>query len=345
MARVTGCSAARVLALAGAIAACVPLPHAAAQAPPGTISGLVTDDGGRPLADALVILDPASAARQVSTGADGRFRFTRVSRGRHDLRVLRIRYQPSERAVEVGEQGIELVIAMRPVSDVLDTLRVVARRTGVLGTVIDRVPFQPVAGASVTAMATRNATVSDSAGRFDLPMLREGGHVLMFRHPRFQPRVFSVIARADTAVELAITLDSLSAPGGTRHAMPLAEFEQRGRWMGALAALVPGRELAGRDGQSVGDALRYSLTFLRKGLLIDDAVTCVYVDGVPRPYSVVNDYAAGDVEAIEVYGQGADLTQTLARRWPRYTPCGNPNARQRYFGRNVARAVVIWLRG
>ena len=322
----------------------LPVFSARAQAPPGTISGIVTDEGGRPLADALVILDPASSARQTSTGADGRFRFTRVSRGRHELRVLRLRFQPNERTLDVGEQGLEVVIAMRPVSDVLDTLRVVARRTGVFGTVIDRIPFQPVAGASVRAMATRNAAVSDSGGRFDLPMLREGGHLLMVRHPRFQPRLFSVITRADSAVELAVTLDSLSAPGGMRRAMPLAEFEQRGRWMGALSALVPGRELAAQEGQAVGDALRYSLSFLRKGLLIDDAVTCVYVDGVPKPLSVVNDYTAADVEAIEVYGQDADITRTLARRWPRGFPCGNPNARQRYFGRNVARAVVIWLK-
>ena len=154
----------------------------------------------------------------------------------------------------------------------------------------------------------------------------------------------SVITRADSAVEVAILLDSAAAPGGRRFATPLAEFEQRGRWMGALAALVPGRELIGHEEQSVGDALRYSLSYLRKGLLIDDAITCVYVNGLPRPLSVVNDFRAGDVEAIEVYGQNADVTQTLGRRWPRGQPCGNPNVRQRYFGRNVARAVVIWLK-
>lgn len=318
--------------------------RASAQAAPGTISGIVTDPGGRPLGDALVVLDPAANPRQATTGADGRFRFTRVARGRHELRVLRLRYQAHGRTIELGAEGVDISMTLQPVSGTLDTLRVVARRTGVFGTVIDRMSFQSLSGARVAVTGTRHAVVAGSDGRFDLPMLPEGGHVLFVKQDGFQPRLFSVITRADSAIEIAVLLDSISAPGGRRFAMPLAEFEQRGRWMGALAALVPGREFAGHEQQAVGDALRYSLSFLRKGLLIDDAVTCVYVNGIPRPLSVVNDFTAGYVEAIEVYGQNADVTQTLARRWPRGQICGNPNVRRRYHGRNVAAAVVIWLK-
>lgn len=343
--RITPSPGVRCLLLVGAcLASTTPIARADAQATPGTVSGVVTDQDGRPLVDALVILDPATTPRQATTTADGRFRFTRVSRGRHELRVLRLRFQAQERTIELGAEGVDITVALQPVSSTLDTLRVVARRTGVLGTVIDRVPFLPLSDARVTVMGTRHAVVTGPDGRFDLPMVPEGGNVLFVKREDFQPRLFSVITRADSAVELAVLLDSLSAPGGRRLAMPFAEFELRGRWIGANSALVPGRELAGHEEQSLGDALRYSLSFLRKGLLIDDAVTCIYVNGVPRPLSVVNDYRAGDVEAVEVYGQNADLTRTLARRWPRYQICGNPNVRRRYHGRNVASAVVIWLR-
>lgn len=334
----------RTLVTAACLSSVIPAARADAQAAPGTVSGVVTDDGGRPLPDALVILDPAGTPRQATTGADGRFRFSRVSRGRHELRVLRLRFQAHERTIELGAQGLDIAVALQPVSASLDTLRVIARRTGVFGTVIDRARFQPLAAARVTVVGTRNTMVTGSDGRFDLPMVPEGGHVLHVKQGAFQPRLFSVITRADSAIEVAVLLDSLSASGGRRFAMPFAEFEQRGRWMGALSALVPGRELAGHEDQALGDALRYSLSFLRKGLLIDDRVTCLYVNGLPRPLSVVNDFAAGDVEAVEVYGQNADVTQTLARRWPRGAICGNPNVPRRYHGRNVASAVVIWLK-
>lgn len=334
----------RMLVIGACLASTFPVACARGQAAPGTISGVVTDEGGRPLSDALVVLDPTVTPRQATTGPDGRFRFARVGRGRHDLRVLRLRYQAHERTIELGAVGVDISVTLRPVSSALDTLRILARRTGVFGTVIDRITFRPLSGARVTVTGTRHAVTAGSDGRFDLPMVPEGAHVLFVKQDGFQPRLFSVITRADSAVELAVLLDSISAPGGRRFAMPLAEFEQRGRWMGALAALVPGRELAGHEQQAVGDALRYSLSFLRKGLLIDDAVTCVYVNGIPRPLSVVNDFTAGDVEAIEVYGQNADATLTLARRWPRGQICGNPNLRRRYHGRNVAAAVVIWLK-
>jgi hypothetical protein len=161
-------------------------------------------------------------------------------------------------------------------------------------------------------------------------------------------------------------MDSISAPGGKRYAMPMAEFQSRSRWIGTNSALIARQELAGRENMGVGDALRFSLSYLRKGLVLDDAIACIYINGLPSPMTVANDIRVGDVEAIEVYGLRADYTNTLARRWPDKAPCGNSALERRrlpgghsspatglqsgtHYTRapmdRFVRAVVIWLRG
>jgi hypothetical protein len=181
----------------------------------------------------------------------------------------------------------------------------------------------------------------------------------------FQTSMLAVTVAADSATEIALLLDSVSAPGGKRYAMPMAEFQSRSRWIGTNSALIARQELAGRENMGVGDALRYSLSYLRKGLVLDDAIACVYINGLPSPMTVANDIRVGDVEAIEVYGLRSDYTNTLGRRWPGKAPCGNSALeRRRLPGGNstqatglqsstrysrapmdrFVRAVVIWLK-
>jgi hypothetical protein len=167
----------------------------------------------------------------------------------------------------------------------------------------------------------------------------------------FQTAMLPVTIAADSATEIALLLDSTSAAGGKRYAMPIAEFESRSRWIGNNSAVIVRQELAGRDGMGVGDALRYALSFLRKGLVLDDRRACVFINGLPAPNTTANDVQVADVEAIEVYGLRADYTNTLARRWPRYTSCGSSQAIGLQGGLYsrvpidpFVRAIVIWLK-
>ena len=66
------------------------------QTPTGFVSGTVRDEIGRPVRDALVVLDAETTPMRQRTTEDGRFRIDRVPVGGHELQVVRI--GSSERA-------------------------------------------------------------------------------------------------------------------------------------------------------------------------------------------------------------------------------------------------------
>src|SRR5688500_9617196 len=86
----TGDSIRAVALLVGVIVA-----TSALQAQGTTIvSGVVRDDGGAPVREALVVIDPDSLRLRGRTGVDGRFRIPGVPKGRYEVRVVRIGYRP-----------------------------------------------------------------------------------------------------------------------------------------------------------------------------------------------------------------------------------------------------------
>ena len=125
---------------------------------------------------------------------------------------------------------------------------------------------------------------------------------------------------------------------------------------------LPRLEFAGRYDVILDDALRFTTSYLKSNLVLDDNA-CVFVNGVPKPGMTIHEFTAGEIEAVELYGLGQDYTNTLLDRWPPGLPCGNstvalPPASSRKFGlqpngvssmRDLSndtkvRAIVIWLR-
>jgi carboxypeptidase family protein len=351
--------------------------QASAQARAGSISGIVQDERARPLDQATVVLDPSDTARMVLTNASGRFRIGGVSTATHTLRVVRVGYVPEERTFSVPPEGIVLTIVMHRITE-LDTVPVRAARLGIYGTVITR-DASPIADASVDIMGGRASAKTTATGRFELPGVKEGAYLVYIRRKGYNSRVLSVVVPRDGGAKLAVALDTLSGPSfDKRLSMPLSEFDSRARARGRLSAVIPRQEFSGRYGMSLKDALRFTASFLKSGLVISDDTTCVFVDGLPKPGLTLNAFSAGEVLAVEVYGLGQDHTNTLMDRWPARMPCGNgeysPPASSRKFGLqpgtarpfgtviqgmkptvprpstsrepmdNIARAVVIWLK-
>ena len=163
-------------------------------------------------------------------------------------------------------------------------------------------------------------------------------------------------------MELAAALDVATSSDGTKQlSLPLSEFDSRARRRGRLSAIVPRQEFAGRYGVILEDALRFTTSFLKSNLVLDNSA-CVFVNGVPKPGMTIHEFTAGEVEAVELYGLGQDYTNTLLDRWPPGLPCGDstvplPPASSRKVGLQPqggssmrsssdpkVRAVVIWLR-
>src|SRR5688572_680214 len=65
------------------------------------VSGSVRDEGGAPVREALVVIDPDSLRLRARTAADGRFRIPGVPRGRYEVRVVRIGFRPHSRMIDV----------------------------------------------------------------------------------------------------------------------------------------------------------------------------------------------------------------------------------------------------
>lgn len=358
----------RLVGIVCFVAAAVTAVPLHAQRTPGVVSGSVRDSAGRPVENALIALDPSASGRTVRSDAQGRFRLDRVGTGWHELAIASIGYITEILRIEVPREGLELAIVLRQNVATIDTMRVVARRTGVHGTVIAREEFSALGDAHVQVIGAVGSDTTGADGRFELPRVRAGAYVVHVRRSGYQSRMLSITVPRDSSIELALLLDRAESDTEKRFALLLREFDQRRRWMtGPNAALIPRQELAGHEGQSLDDALRYSLSFLLKGLRIDDG-TCIYVNGVFQPTRMARDYRAGDIEAVEVYGTGADYTGTVtatnsrpASRKPIGGICGWPADRQslstgisldrRVMGRqprptNPARveAIVIWLK-
>lgn len=303
---------------------------AAAQTP-GILSGVVRDAQQRPIENALVALDPNTDNQRVTrTDSTGRFRFDRVARGAHELAIAWIGYRTVVRMIEMPDAGLELEIALEQNITAMDTLRVAARRTGIFGTVIARDGFRPLGGAEVQVIGINATRRTGNDGQFELGQVGPGSHVVYVKRNGYLSRMLSVVVPRDSAVELALVLDASSAEADRRYAQFLGEFDRRRRWMtGGNATLVSRHELAGRSGLTLWDALRYSESFLVKGLVLDDQA-CIYMDGQFMSGMTAKDIGMDQIEAVEVYGTGADYTNTVTQRHnnaPRRLPpgamCGN----------------------
>lgn len=273
----------------------------AAQQVPRSISGTVRDTLGRPMEDAVIVLNPNEALRTSRADAGGRFRFDRINPGRYTIRTIWIGYVPDERVVEVTQDGLQLEIVLTPLPYRLDTLTVVARRTGVFGTAVQRTDFRALGGVDVRVLGTSHRAITASDGTFSFGDLRPGGWVVQGSREGFTTVVISTVVPDSGAVELALALDTAATKTQQIANIRRRDTQMRiNRGQANASALVGFQEFGDRRRQTLDVALRYSPSFLVKGLVLVD-VECIYIDGVPKPSIRAKDIMAEDVALVEVY--------------------------------------------
>jgi hypothetical protein len=331
---------------------------AEAQIRPGQVTGVVRDELRTGVPGVTVVLDSAHIMKRAVTDSLGRFAFTAVDSGPHLVRAVRIGFRPFERLLEVGARGTFIEIEMPRLAQ-LDTIPIRARRSGVFGKVLARDGYRGVPDAEVTVVGARAAARTDTAGDFNLPSVGNGAHVVSVQRGGFASQMLSVVVPDEGGIELSVVLEPTSGGEKRKHSQILmAEFNSRSLMRGTNAALVPRQEFYGRYGLTLRDALRFSPSFLLSGLVIDDSVTCVFVNGEAAPGRTASEFAAEEVVAVEVFGLRGDYTTTLTSRWPHRQPCGHggrnsPESSGRTglqtggrSGRipadNIVRSIVIW---
>ncbi|HWP72601.1 MAG TPA: carboxypeptidase regulatory-like domain-containing protein, partial [Gemmatimonadaceae bacterium] len=140
-----------------------------------TVRGAVTNEAGRPLEQAQVTLDPGDANRQVRTDRDGRYAFIGVPPGAHTVRVTWVGFTPETRQFSLTSGDVTVDVMLVRITR-LDTVAVVARRTGLYGSVIAKDSLLPVPGARIEIIGARKADSTNSSGTFNFPDLKGGSY-------------------------------------------------------------------------------------------------------------------------------------------------------------------------
>ena len=306
-----------------------------------SLQGVVRNESGHPVEQAQVLLYATTTPRELRTDRDGRFRFIGVSLGHFRVRVLRIGFQPHDTTVTVSGTSTEVEIRLRRLTT-LREVEVVSRRTGVYGTVMGRDSLKPLEGARVHLLGGRAADTTDASGAFAMEPKDAGTFMLRVTRAGYDTRLISVRVPKDTGVGIDIVLRPGTPALDAHMEMLWADMAQRINWKGVEAAVVGREELVSR-GKDLQMAIKFAPTYAKKGIFIDERA-CIYVDGVARPFATIGDFNVDEVESVEVYPRGSEISKNLMWRWPAKMPCGSPNGTFAPKGALRAHEIVIWTR-
>ena len=341
------------------------------------VSGVVRDENGGPIREALVVIDPDSLSLRIRTGADGSYRIT-VPTGRYEVRIVRIGFKPQSHTLNVTAPSTERNIVLQSIALPLDTVVVSASRPGLYGLVVTRgialMPHEPrpLPGARIEAVNTPHNSSTGQDGRFNMPQLGGGAHGVMISLEGYVTRLVPISILPDGGAEITVVLDSLYAEYQRIDEDQLRGVLWRTRRAISPAAFIPKHEID-PEAKNLRDGIRYSHSLLSRGTVIRSGsgaahdTICVYVDGKARPDVFLQDLDPKDIEAMEVYPPNTLEERDRLPLFQRGTDCENlwmtappaPDARgqprrgvaaaprrtpRRGLG-NTIMTVIVWTRG
>jgi hypothetical protein len=341
------------------------------------LSGVVRDENGTPIREALVVVDPDSLSLRMRTGTDGRYRLTTPT-GQYEVRVVRIGFRPQSHTITVTAPSTELNIVLQGIALPLDTVVVSASRPGLYGLVVTRgialLPHapRPLRGARVEVVNSPHSSSTGQDGRFSMPQLAGGAHGVMVSLDGYATRLVPISILPDGGVEITVVLDSLYADYQRVDEDQLRGITWRVRRAISPAAFIPQHEID-PEAKNLRDGIRYSHSLLSRGTVIRSGsgaahdTVCVYVDGKARPDVFLQDLDPKDIEALEVYPpntledrdrlplfqRGTDCENLWgsappapdARGQPRRNAAATPRRTPRRSLGNTIMMVVVWTRG
>lgn len=332
------------LSVLATLAVALARPLDAQQLRPGLVLGRVVDLEGAPVSSAILRATQGARTVLAETEEDGDFRLGGLSEGVWVIAIRRLGFRPLVVEVELPATGLRRDFTLEPTTVVLDPMLVAAKWTGIRGVVGDARRIAPLAGATVRILGGDGAAGSDTVGNFALPV--EGGRAVVLRVERagFETKLITVVVPPEGYLELDVPLDTVLRDA--KDAWVWRDLDQRLKFATPRAARITREEIERTDAVSLGVALPLTEAVIRTGVVITRRA-CIFVNGVARPGFPVDAILAGEVEFVEAYPPGADLTRTLALRWPPNAPCGVPDGTVRPSAagaRQVAQFISVWLR-
>jgi len=295
---------------------------------PAVVSGVVRDENGAPVREALVAIDPDSLSLRARTSVDGRYRIFAVPRGRYEVRVVRIGHRPHSQTIDVNSESVTFDVVLRTVPIQLDNVTVRVSKPGLYGRILSRgialVPHEPtpVRGANIEVLNEPYRVKSEGDGQFSIPELAIGSHSIFVALDHYVTRLIPVTVPPEGGVEVTITLDSLYAEYQRKDESQKREIGWRLRRAASPATFVSSHELD-PEAKDLREALRYAQSVLSRGILLTNprVQPVIYIDGV-RTYLQPQDLKQEDFvrfagieiyppntldDAISVPGSSADL--------------------------------------
>lgn len=316
------------------------------------ISGVVIDTNGTPVSAATVVA--LRSGQQTHTDSTGHFLLAGIRTDTATISVRHIGFRQKVQMASASSSPVTVVLILLPSQ--LESVVVSAQRDGVFGRVLD-MNDDPVPGASIQGSGDRGIAITDFAGRFALPHLAPGGHLIDIRRLGFLPARLSLRVGHDSGRNVTIHLKQLPSELSAAQMTALsglgpptvqeAEFARRQVWHSYNSDLISRDELERYGNASLESVIQHVPSIVEKSLRVP-ANVCIFVNGIASPSATLNSFKAAEIEAIEVVGNNGDYTGTLASRWPHGAVCGDPAYRSRgggNIGQNDATYVNVLLRG
>jgi len=334
----------RLRSIALAITVLFVAPLQAQQLRPGLLVGRVLDSEGARVGAAVLRATQGARTIIIEADEDGDYRISGLLAGSWTVSVRRLGYRPVAVTIEMPAEGLRRNFALESTVAALDPQLIAARWTGVRGVVGDARRLSPLTGASIRLLGGDAVTGSDSLGNFALPM--PGGREVLLRVERsgFDARLVSVRVPIDGYLQIEVPLDTMLREA--RDLWIYRDLDQRLKFATPRSAQVSREELVATDATSLGAALSAARSVTSRGIVVNRRA-CVFVNGTAKPGLPIDAIQANDVEFVEAYPPGSDLTRTLALRWPPGAVCGVPDgtiAASRAGARQFAQFISVWLR-
>lgn len=189
----------------------------------GTLMGVVVDSAGTPVGDISVYV--YEARRQVRTGADGRFRFDEIDKGRYTVSVRSVGFLGVTERVQVKAAGAVVRLRITRLDRGLPAVITTAARGGLSGVVSDT-SLHALKDVTVKVMGTQYATRTDSAGRFFLAA-RPGSYLLRVERNGYERQLIGVTVPENEGREVAVWLSADAGDDDALIGANLFDFEQR----------------------------------------------------------------------------------------------------------------------
>jgi Carboxypeptidase regulatory-like domain len=295
-----------------------------AAPPAGSLSGVVRDVGGAPIADVNVTLVGESAAAR--TDSVGHFSLRDVTVGNHTALFRRIGYRSVEYRWTARFGGeLQVAVAMTPVPRQLDRVVVEApttsrrRGTSSIEGIVSDSTGRPVDGADIRLLGGGLATVTDSTGKFEFAMLAAGSYIVRARRQGLMSGNYVMQVADDDDRGITLKLYGLPKKTGVRDTAAASgygvsdagfdAYDRRERSGSGNPTLGPG-DLFRANGAGLDFVLqqyRDAASLPRRRSAIADVGPgstdegdCLLIDGRRAVYQPLRSFSSREVQMVEV---------------------------------------------